>query len=119
MNSKDKGVGEMSVIEKLHNPQVYCTRCLFFRIDDEGIPYCYHEEECYIHIPEDSTLLSDRPCYTPKEDEGKMFEGCLMARLQKIKEIANKCIKLEMAVDDCLQQIRRISDISELMWWKR
>ena len=98
----------MSVIEKLHNPQVYCTKCLFFRIDDECIPYCYHANECCLFDPEDSIPLLDRPCYTPTESNGMMLEGCLIARLRKINEIVN----------ECLQDIQRISDIDELMWWK-
>jgi len=43
---------------------VYCTHCLYFRLDDEDKPYCrYEEKECDIRNCEDSRPYSKRPMY--------------------------------------------------------
>lgn len=48
------------------NEYVYCTNCINFRLDDEGIPYCYYENECNINNCEDSMQLKHRPHYEEK-----------------------------------------------------
>lgn len=45
------------------NKHVYCVDCIHFRLDDEVIPYCYHEDDCNINNFEDSMVFKDRPCY--------------------------------------------------------
>jgi len=47
--------------------QVYCTRCLWFRIIDD-VPECKYQEECDIWDCEDSTQFSLRPKYVEKYD---------------------------------------------------
>ena len=48
---------------------VYCTHCIYFRLDDESKPYCPLEGECYIWNCEDSKPYRERPKY--EEDEVK------------------------------------------------
>ena len=48
------------------NQHVYCTDCKWFRLCDEGLPYCPFEGECDINDYEDSRKLLDRPCYKSK-----------------------------------------------------
>jgi len=45
------------------NTYVYCTNCIYFRLDDEGIPYCPFEDKCNINDCEDSKLFKERPKY--------------------------------------------------------
>ena len=42
---------------------VYCTNCIYFRLDDEFIPYCLFEDECDIEDCEDSRPITERPRY--------------------------------------------------------
>jgi hypothetical protein len=42
---------------------VYCTDCLYFRLDDESKPYCMYENKCNINDCEDSKSFKERPCY--------------------------------------------------------
>jgi hypothetical protein len=42
---------------------VYCTKCFYFSLDDEGMPYCYFENICDINNYEDSMPLRNRPYY--------------------------------------------------------
>lgn len=56
---------------KLKNQQentlpVKCTDCQMFRLDDESIPYCAHEDECNIENPEDQDRIENRPMFTKK-----------------------------------------------------
>ena len=43
--------------------QVYCTNCIHFKLFDEKIPYCIHEDKCDIENCEDSAPIEDRPFY--------------------------------------------------------
>ncbi|WP_279146686.1 MULTISPECIES: hypothetical protein [Clostridium] len=45
------------------NTYVYCTHCLYFRLDDEELPYCPYEDNCNINDCEDSMIFKDRPHY--------------------------------------------------------
>jgi hypothetical protein len=47
---------------------VYCTDCIHFRLCDEGIPYCYHEDECNINNCEDSFPFKERQKYLRRVD---------------------------------------------------
>jgi len=42
---------------------VNCTNCKFFRLCDEGLPYCCYENDCNINDCEDSKTLKERPFY--------------------------------------------------------
>ena len=42
---------------------VYCTHCLYFRLDDKDKPYCPFEDKCDICDCEDSKPYSERPMY--------------------------------------------------------
>jgi hypothetical protein len=46
---------------------VYCTKCKWFRLDDEEIPYCFFENECDIWDCEDSKPFRERPKYESRE----------------------------------------------------
>ena len=46
---------------------VYCTNCRYFRLCDEGLPYCMYENKCDINDCEDSKSLKERPYYEPRE----------------------------------------------------
>ncbi len=43
------------------NQQVYCTNCFNFRLCDEGLPYCIHENKCDINDCDDSKAFKERP----------------------------------------------------------
>lgn len=45
---------------------VYCTNCIHFRLDDEDLPYCMHEDKCNINDCEDSKPIKERPFYEEK-----------------------------------------------------
>ena len=111
------------IIERIHNPQVYCTKCKCFRLDDKEIPFCHHDNECHIDNCEDSMELCVRPCYTPVENCGIFFEACLMARLNEINNLAVGFYEFGPYENgeelDFCRKVERISDISELMWWKK
>lgn len=47
---------------------VYCTKCIYFRLDDEGLPYCLFEDECNINNCEDSMRFEDRPYYKSTQE---------------------------------------------------
>jgi len=49
-----------------NDTHVYCTNCMHFRLCDEGIPYCYFENNCDINNCEDSVAFMHRPFYTSK-----------------------------------------------------
>ena len=59
-------------LNKLLSPDtyVYCTDCLYFRLDDEGLPYCYNENKCDINDFEDSKPFKNRPCYIEFNKKG-------------------------------------------------
>lgn len=42
---------------------VYCTHCLYFRLDDEKLSYCIYEDKCDINNCDDSMAFKYRPCY--------------------------------------------------------
>ena len=46
---------------------VYCTKCKWFRIDDEDIPYCPFENTCDIGNCEDSMAYKYRPNYEERK----------------------------------------------------
>lgn len=48
---------------------VYCTHCENFRLCDEGIPYCYYENECDIRNCEDSMRFEERPNYIERRNK--------------------------------------------------
>lgn len=45
------------------NTHVYCTKCKWFRLCDEEIPYCLYSNECDIEDCEDSRPYKERPKY--------------------------------------------------------
>lgn len=45
---------------------VYCVDCKWFRLCDEGLPYCPFENECDINNCEDGLRRSSRPFYEEK-----------------------------------------------------
>ena len=45
---------------------VYCVNCDFFRLCNEGLPYCFYENECNINDCEDSKTIEERPRYKLK-----------------------------------------------------
>ena len=49
------------------NEYVYCTNCRYFKLCDEGLPYCIHENKCNINDCEDSKTLKERLYYEPRE----------------------------------------------------
>lgn len=52
---------------------VYCTECRYFRLCDEGLPYCGFESHCDINDYEDGKSRSERPHhdFLKLEYEGK------------------------------------------------
>lgn len=47
----------------MNDEYVYCTNCIYFRLDDEFIPYCPFEDECDIEDCEDGRPITERPRY--------------------------------------------------------
>ena len=45
----------------MNNEDVCCMDCIYFRLDDEFIPYCLFEDECDIEDCEDSKPITERP----------------------------------------------------------
>lgn len=45
---------------------VYCTNCIDFRLDNEGLPYCQYENKCDIYDCNDSKPFKLRPYYNLK-----------------------------------------------------
>lgn len=45
------------------NEHVYCTNCIYFRLDWKESPYCCYEAICDITDCEDSKPLKYRPYY--------------------------------------------------------
>ena len=50
---------------------VYCTDCWYFRLCDENIPYCVHENECNIDDCYDNKPITERPKYEEELKHGK------------------------------------------------
>jgi hypothetical protein len=64
INERDKRKKDLVKMWNAHfERHVYCTRCKWFRLDDEEIPYCPYEEECNIWDCEDSKPYRERPKY--------------------------------------------------------
>ena len=47
----------------MNDEYVYCTDCIYFRLDDLFIPFCPFEDVCYIVYCEDSRPITERPKY--------------------------------------------------------
>lgn len=54
---------ESCPLQEVESDMVYCTNCNWFRLCDEGLPYCIFENKCDIKDCEDSKSKEDRPCY--------------------------------------------------------
>jgi len=48
---------------------VYCTKCKWFKIDDDNIPFCCFSDECDLWDCEDSKPFIFRPKYINAEDK--------------------------------------------------
>ena len=50
------------------NTHVYCTDCEYFRLCDEGIPYCaLPSDKCSVNDCEDSKPFRERPMYKERK----------------------------------------------------
>ena len=55
--------GNRNKVIMYEDEYVYCTDCVYFRLDDEFTPYCLFEDECDIEDCEDSRHITERPKY--------------------------------------------------------
>lgn len=74
----DAEIVEIAVLETKELPpdiHVYCTDCEYFEgFDDNDIPHCKYEKECYIYDIPDSRHLSDRKHWSLKNYVSKIAQ---------------------------------------------
>ena len=67
-----EAVAAIETEKEFYERHVYCTDCINFKMCDEELPYCKHENKCNINDCEDSRPFEDRPYY--KQNIGGNYE---------------------------------------------